>query len=1003
MRPTILLLPPPAAALVAALLALDGCARVGPPAAVTPEPVPAVARPAEPAAPAGPAPTEAPAPKRRAPSDRVAPPQVARQLGLMPLASTGIPEFRTLHPTIDGRGVLVGVLDSGVDPGVLGLQSTTTGAPKLLDLRDFSGEGAVALAPVTADGQGRIALPGGLSVGGAAAVRAAAVGGPWFGGVLEERPFGDAPAADFDGNGSNRDRYGIVVVRGPSGWLAFVDTNGDGTLADETARADFLERRETFTFTPRTAPRGKGPITAVLNLGDDPSRPGRPALAVYLDTSGHGTHVAGIIAGHDLYGVAGFDGVAPGAQLLGLRISDNARGGVSTTGSMLRAMEYAVRFAAERQLPLVLNMSFGIGNETEGTAVIDSAVDAFLQRHPDVVFTISAGNDGPGTSTIGLPASAPLALAVGAVYPGAFSAAQFGVAGRDRLGSWSARGGELAKPDLVAPGIAYSSVPDWNTGEEIKLGTSMAAPYAAGLAALLVSADVQEGRATRAAQIGQALRASGRRFEGETPADQGAGMPMIEAAYRWLAAGHAAPRIEVRALPVGPPPPAGVFRAGQVAPSGRVAGPTAAYRREGLASPADTVQSFRIVARPDADRPAAEGAVFRLASNAPWLRAVAPTVALDRNGAALVELRYDAAALARPGRYVAAVYGTPASDSTAGPLFALVNTVVVADTGEALAVSSRKAALGSAVRYYVRVPDGAAGLSVRAAVQDSATRALVFLFDPAGRPALGAEKLELGSDAPARATGIVSANDVVPGVWELVLQATPAREARYDLQARVPRVRIVGVDSSALTPSVTFAAPADTALLVTAERLGMTRLWRAALANGAPGRDTVEAPAWARQLVLDVAVPRDAWRDLTDLSVAAYDRDGAQIGQGAMNYDVLRFAVDLPERRAASYPVQVEIFPAFALEPAPARFDVRVRESFVGEPRPLQFATGAGTPPADTAEVRLGPGTGATVTIVGLRPLPPSPGWDDWIRVRAVGRRDDWAAVERLIAVHRAP
>ncbi|MEI6356369.1 MAG: hypothetical protein WCP53_04625, partial [Verrucomicrobiota bacterium] len=46
-----------------------------------------------------------------------------------------------------------------------------------------------------------------------AAVRAAATGGQWFGGVLYELPFGDAPAADFNGNGSNRDRYGIVVVR----------------------------------------------------------------------------------------------------------------------------------------------------------------------------------------------------------------------------------------------------------------------------------------------------------------------------------------------------------------------------------------------------------------------------------------------------------------------------------------------------------------------------------------------------------------------------------------------------------------------------------------------------------------------------------------------------------------------------------------------------------------------------------------------------------------------
>jgi subtilisin family serine protease len=345
----------------------------------------------------------------------VAPAEVAYRLGLMSLASTGVDVFRAAHPTYDGRGILIAILDSGVDPAVLGLQATSTGAPKILDLRNFSGEGDVTLEPVSADGAGRIALPGGLTVSGAATIRAAATGPELYGGVLPELPFGEAPAADFDGNGSNRDRFGVVVVRGAQGWLAFVDSNGDGTFADETAVADFLARRETFTFASATVARGHGPITAAVNLSDDPGHPGRPRLSFLLDTAGHGTHVAGIAAGHDLYGVRGFDGVAPGAQLIGLKIADDARGGVSTNGSMVRAMEYAARFAAERQLPLVMNMSFGIGNEIEGGAAMDSLVDAFLRRHPDVVFAISAGNDGPGTSTMGLPGSAQLALSVGAV------------------------------------------------------------------------------------------------------------------------------------------------------------------------------------------------------------------------------------------------------------------------------------------------------------------------------------------------------------------------------------------------------------------------------------------------------------------------------------------------------------------------------------------------------------------------------------------------------------
>jgi subtilisin family serine protease len=152
-----------------------------------------------------------------------------------------------------------------------------------------------------------------------------------------------------------------------------------------------------------------GPCTTIARGGDDVagSHPltvaanfdevnGLPVLDLVFDNSGHGTHVAGIAAGHNLFRVAGFDGVAPGAQVIGLKIANNARGGVSVTGSMQRAMTYAARFAEARGLPLVLNLSFGLGNEVEGRAVIDSIINAFLIAHPSVVFTISAGNDGPG-------------------------------------------------------------------------------------------------------------------------------------------------------------------------------------------------------------------------------------------------------------------------------------------------------------------------------------------------------------------------------------------------------------------------------------------------------------------------------------------------------------------------------------------------------------------------------------------------------------------------------
>ena len=884
---------------------------------------------AGPTAPMPKAPTSAPSPVPAAPPDAsrtaqpAVEPPVAFLLGLMPLRSTGVDAFRAAHPTYDGRGVIIAILDSGIDAGVAGLIGTSAGGPKLLDLRDFSGEGRVALTPIA---------PEAVRFGGTARIGRLTAATTWYEGVFRELPLGPLPAGDVNGNGVNTDAFPVVVVKATDGWVAFLDTNLDGSFEDEMPLHDYRQGRETISL-------GRRPITLVANFVEPPATGGTPVLDLFFDTSGHGTHVAGIAAGHDLFNVAGFDGVAPGAQVIGLKIANNARGGVSVHASMWRAMDYAARFAEQRNLPLVVNLSFGVGNEHEGRAVIDSLVDAFLVAHPGVVMAISAGNDGPGLSTVGFPGSADLALSVGATYPGVFTRApQPGVpVPRDVLSWFSSRGGELVKPDVVTPGVAFSVVPPWATGDEIKGGTSMAAPHAAGLVACLVSALAQEGRRVSAADVMQALRVSAQRFPGATIVDQGAGTPALEAAYQWLRAGH----------------------------QGSVYAVAGQYRREGLGS--DTTATFTV--RHVAGLRAAQ---FALRADARWLTVPETMEAAPRVTA--IPVTYNRAALAGPGIYVGAVTAHNPSDTLAGPLFTLVNTVIVPYELAAKPLFDERRGIAPAAvrRYFLRAPQPGATLRATVTLPDSQQhRATVRLYEPNGAPARSApQDLEVGGEEPGTAVVTVRSEDLVPGVYELDIVAPPLAGATITVRAELGAVALAPVGAGLEASSVRDGTVTGrvTHTLVGAER------GYALSGRGLPAETLlVRAPAWAKRAEVDVQVPPDLWDELTDFSVTVYDSTGQQIpgANEAVNYAFGRLSFALPDKLAGR-PLTVEFYPAFARLPGRAwRGSARIRflgrEKVLGDKDGTDLAVVSGgraavplpVPPASALE--LPPGFGGLI------------------------------------------
>lgn len=788
----------------------------------------------------------------------IAPPAEAAAMGWMPLASTNVPAFARAFPAFDGRGVLIAILDAGLDAGVLGPQRT-------LDVRDFSGEGRIPLAEARLDGD-RVTLDH-RSLAGAGRIRAMQSAGHVWGGTVREYDLGELPAADVNGNGVFGDTLLVFVARGTDGWALFTDTDGDGSLANERPIRDYLVAHDAFGW---HRPGKPSPGSVAVNLADRGVGQS-PLLDLVYTVGSHGTHVAGIAAGSDLYGVTGFNGVAPGASLLALKIANDARGGITTTGSIVRAMNFAIRFAAARRLPLVMNLSFGVGNEVEGAAVIDRVVDSILAANPRVVMTVSAGNDGPGVSTMGFPASARRVINVGATYPGAFLPPVNGRRSDDLIAFFSSRGGELAQPDLVAPGVAYSSIPPFDTGEEIKNGTSMAAPHVAGLAARLLSGLAAERRTADAETVRRALMASARPLLGGTWIDQGAGLPDLLRAWQVLKEAAPGPVIDVATR-------AGVSGSLQVG------------------SPAPEV-GFTLRAR------GGRAAGYRLVPDVDWLT-TGPMVSIGDS--ARVGVRVNPEAVKAPGVHTGVVEGWGA-DSAWGPAFHLVTTVV---TPFPLPPDSARWRFRVAEGQIRRVPFRAdSGRGVRFTIADPrGAPLLAFLHEPGGMPWRGGQAQSAADTG--RAVFELNGRDVVGGVYELVLMAGPTLgvDAVVDVEPSPVNLRVVRrKDSVRVTTEAPSVGPAAR---LTASWLGAERGITTSARGSADQSLEFFAPAWAKRVLVELTMPREQWPLFTDFGFTLVDADGRQIAASPVNYAIARLEAEIPEGPARQ--LRIVLSPGFA-------------------------------------------------------------------------------------------
>lgn len=244
------------------------------------------------------------------------------------------------------------------------------------------------------------------------------------------------------------------------------------------------------------------------------------------DDNGHGTFVAGVACGNGLKSCGRYEGVAPHAGLIALRAM-NKKGEGGAFG-ILEAMQWVYDHAEEYNIRVVC-MSFGSAL-TDGDDPLIEGAEALWKKGITVV--AAAGNNGPALQTIKSPGASSLIITVGAMDDGRREAGdkddpvhniQRYFMKNYKVAEFSSRGpvGNLVKPDVVAPAvdIISTSIDDKNYYSKMS-GTSVAAPFVAGLCCLLLESRPQ----LNPDQIKHILLNNAERLIGESRYAQGYGL-----------------------------------------------------------------------------------------------------------------------------------------------------------------------------------------------------------------------------------------------------------------------------------------------------------------------------------------------------------------------------------------------------------------------------------------------------------------------------------------------
>ncbi|MDN3264333.1 S8 family serine peptidase [Streptomyces sp. CSDS2] len=900
----------------------------------------------------------------KSPSDRAAYPAPGRNTPAEnpynPSFETGAVAFVRDHPKADGRGVTIGILDSGVDLGHPALRTTTTGERKIVDWvtatdpvtdgdgtwrRMTTGVSGPAFSVTTAQGTEKFTAPEGSYK---------------FNYMYESATAGGDEKGDLNRDGDTTDAWGVLYD--PAAGTVRVDTNDNLDFTDDPAMKPYKDGFQVGHFgtdDPATDVAERVPF--VVETRKDVVYNASGAKADYVNIgvieSEHGTHVAGITAANGLFG-GKMNGAAPGAKIVSSRACTWTGG--CTNVALTEGM---IDLVTKRGVDIV-NMSIG------GLPALNDGNNARAELYTRLIDTygvqlvISAGNSGPGTNTIGDPGLADKVISVGATISKETWAANYGsvVAKEYAMMPFSSRGPREDggfTPTLSAPGAAINTTQTWLPGGPVAeagyslpagysmlQGTSMAAPQATGATALLLSAAKRAGIDLTPARLRTALTSTADHIKGVQAYEEGAGLINIVDAWDAIEDGATAHDYTVEA-PVDtaiddalktPGRGTGLYdregglKAGQKKTYDvtitRTSGPDKALRHE-LHFENNAGRTFRIVGDD----------VVRLPLNRPVTVKVQAAPGSAGLKSAILEVD---------------------DPRTEGVDKQILTTVVVAEPVKYTYSASGSVQRNSTRSYFLTVPEGATSLEVAlGGLKDGSQTRFIAIHpygvpsDTTGTPYCYHNYLDGNGCKP----GVRAYADPQPGVWEIEVESrrtSPLLDNPYRLDVSVlgaafdPQTVTVpeakaGTPVTASWKVTNGYAPLDGTL--TGGPLGSAETARPAIKQGETRTTTVTVPAGATSL--DVAIGRvsDA---AADLDLAVYDAAGKEVGKSADGDS--EEAVSVPSPAAGTYTIQVV---GYAVPSGSADYDYR--DVF------FSSALGSVTVPG-SAPVRLGTGASATVT-----------------------------------------